>query len=178
VLIRSYEVPESQIEGIGNMSIPDALRTTSAAPTYFLPVQRGDKLYIDGGMMANNPTEFGIFEAHNLWPDQDINTIVSIGTGIPVAGKGSVNVLRLVDELVNIATDSQLIHDRVTEWLKLTQPTPNYFRLSPPDIGSIRLDESSVPLLVDMEKKTNEYMSQPQQLQTIEQFKVLFNIAS
>jgi len=178
VLIRSYEVPESQIEGIGNMPIPDALRTTSAAPTYFLPVQRGDKLYIDGGMMANNPTEFGIFEAHNLWPDQDINTIVSIGTGIPVAGKGSVNVLRLVDELVNIATDSQLIHDRITEWLKLTQPTPNYFRLSPPGIGSIRLDESSEPLLFDMEKKTNEYMSQPQQLQTIEQFKVLFNIAS
>jgi len=174
-VIRTYDAPESQIEGVGDgkLTIPDALRITSAAPTYFAPVQYGDRFYIDGGMTSNNPTELGIFEAHDLFQDQCIDTIVSIGTGDPVDSKSSGNVMSFLDAIVNITTDSERIHERVQEWLKLTNPTPNYFRFTPPVLGSIALDESKEPVLLDMEKKTDEYMSQPLQLQMIARLKDL-----
>eukprot|EP01124_Arcella_intermedia_P017581 TRINITY_DN2434_c0_g1_i1.p1 TRINITY_DN2434_c0_g1~~TRINITY_DN2434_c0_g1_i1.p1 ORF type:complete len:564 (-),score=121.87 TRINITY_DN2434_c0_g1_i1:63-1754(-) len=171
-LVRSYTAPEGQFEFIEDMSIPDALRTTSAAPTYFSPVNHDGKIYVDGGMVANNPTEIGIFEAHSLWQYQHINTIVSLGTGVPVDTKGSSNILKLVNEIVNIATDSELTHLRITEWLKFANPTPNYFRISPPELGSVKLDESDRNTLLDMERRTQLYMEAPEQKQLLQAIKI------
>jgi len=167
VLISSYDVPKGQSNILTGLPIPNALRATSAAPTYFSPVKIGNKCYVDGGMIANNPTELAIFEAHRLWKDRYIQCIVSIGTGVPTQTPGSQNVLRLVNEIVNIATDSEMTNTRVKEWLKFVHPKPDYFRLSPPGIGSINLDASSKTILLEMEKATNLYMEQPEQQQEI-----------
>jgi hypothetical protein len=32
----------------------------------------GEKLFVDGGFLHNNPTELALFEAHHLWPDKQI----------------------------------------------------------------------------------------------------------
>jgi len=109
-------------------------------------------------MIANNPTEIGIFEAHNKWPDHYIDLILSAGTGMPVEGKGDVNIFGIINGFINIATSSDEIHHRVEDWIKLTQPEPSYFRFSPPEVGSIPLDECSVKVLEEMERKTEEYM--------------------
>jgi len=109
-------------------------------------------------MIANNPTELAIFEAHNRWPDRYIHVLLSIGTGKPVEGNGSVNLIGIVKGIIDIATSSEQTHVRVEDCIKLLQPEPKYFRFSPPDVGSVALDESDESLLVDMEKKTEEYI--------------------
>jgi len=157
-LIRNYDNPRSPFPSLPDVTIPDALRITSAAPTYFAPVILGDKTFLDGGMITNNPTELAIFESHNKWPDRFIELILSVGTGQPVEGKGNVNVIGLIKGFVNIATCSEQIHLRVEDCILLLQPVPQYFRFSPPGVGSVALDESDEKVLLDMEKKTEEYI--------------------
>jgi patatin-like phospholipase/acyl hydrolase len=97
------------IDGRG-ITFAQALLATSAAPGYLpsvqigaLPSRRGESCvyppsltltkntthntgeheFIDGGVVANNPTEIAIFEAMRLWPGRRIS-VVSLGTGAPV----------------------------------------------------------------------------------------------
>jgi len=157
-LIRNYENPRSPFHSLPDITIPDALRITSAAPTYFASVKLEDKTYLDGGMITNNPTELAIFEAHNRWPDRYIDVILSVGTGKPVEGSGSVNLIGIVRGIIDIATSSEQIHHRVEDCIQLLQPVPEYFRFSPPSVGSVPLDESDENVLIEMEKKTEEYI--------------------
>jgi len=158
VVIRNYDNKTSPFPSLSDVSIPEALRITSAAPTYFAPVNLKNFTYIDGGMIANNPTEIGIFESHQKWSDEYIDLILSIGTGIPEEGKGNVNIIGLINGFVNISTSSDEIHHRIEDWIKLTQPEPSYFRFSPPGVGSVPLDECSVTILNEMEQKTEQYI--------------------
>lgn len=167
-LLRSFENPKSPYNGTCDVPIPIAMRSTSAAPTFFSPVRFDGKTIIDGGLLANNPTELGIFEAHHIWPDRFINLVVSIGTGTPKNGTGSESILQLVDEIVDIATSSQIIHERVKQWVSLTSPRPGYFRFSPHDIGSVRMDEADLTVLRSLEESTQKYIEQPEQLESIE----------
>jgi predicted acylesterase/phospholipase RssA len=55
-------------------------RATSAAPTYFPPAVIQNRGYVDGGLVANNPTMVAYAEAMRLWPKNSV-LVVSIGTG-------------------------------------------------------------------------------------------------
>ena len=77
------------------------MRATTAAPTYFKPVQMGDGMYSDGGLIASNPTAVAIHEARTLYPDIPIELVVSVGTGEFVSEKvepsfGWVRIIKLV----------------------------------------------------------------------------------
>jgi predicted acylesterase/phospholipase RssA len=72
----------------------EALRATSAAPTFFEEMTFGSPkmTYLDGGMGFNNPCAEVAFQAKSLWEGQSIGVIVSIGTGlqtIPSVKKGA-----------------------------------------------------------------------------------------
>lgn len=56
-----------------------ALRATTAAPTFFKPLLSFDELYVDGGILASNPTSVAVHEARTLFPDIPIELIVSCG---------------------------------------------------------------------------------------------------
>lgn len=56
----------------------EAARATSAAPTYFEPAVVGGHQYVDGGLVANNPTLVGYTEAVKLG---DVMCVVSVGNG-------------------------------------------------------------------------------------------------
>lgn len=70
-------------------TIWQAARATSAAPTFFKPMEinrpRPAITYIDGGMGHNNPAEVALEEAQRIWPDCSQFGLVSIGTGRPKA---------------------------------------------------------------------------------------------
>ena len=64
----------------------DIARSTTAAPTYFVPAQiasRDGTTYslVDGGLVANNPALNAYVEARKIYPDARQYLIVSIGTG-------------------------------------------------------------------------------------------------
>ena len=65
----------------------EALRATSAAPTYFAPVELSDRLTgekivcIDGGVGANNPSMLAYLEAKKLYPEADEFRMLSLSTG-------------------------------------------------------------------------------------------------
>lgn len=52
-------------------------RYTSAAPTYFTECDE----YVDGGLMANNPSHEGLKAIRDFYPNLQIALVVSLGTG-------------------------------------------------------------------------------------------------
>jgi patatin-like phospholipase/acyl hydrolase len=55
-------------------------RATSAAPTYFEPVEAREKSLVDGGVFATNPAMCALAEALNVVSPSDV-VVVSLGTG-------------------------------------------------------------------------------------------------
>nr|CAD2193145.1 unnamed protein product [Meloidogyne enterolobii] len=92
VLFRSYQLPEELTKGEDKMeemgyvdrnvtTIWKAARCSSAAPTYFPPF---DDIYVDGGVICNNPTMELLTEFVKLRPYFKLpnpHCVISIGTG-------------------------------------------------------------------------------------------------
>ena len=55
-------------------------RATSAAPTYFEPVESGERALVDGGVFATNPAMCALAEALNTVSPKEV-VLVSLGTG-------------------------------------------------------------------------------------------------
>ncbi|KAG6890166.1 hypothetical protein C0995_010870 [Termitomyces sp. Mi166 len=83
-LFRSYEVRSNQEY---NAKIWEAVRATSAAPTFFKRIEIGTdpkEEFVDGGLRCNNPTAEVLREAQKICGmDYPMSCIVSIGTGHP-----------------------------------------------------------------------------------------------
>ncbi|WP_264730432.1 MULTISPECIES: patatin-like phospholipase family protein [unclassified Wolbachia] len=66
------------------IKLKDALRSTTAAPTYFAPkylkINQKEMVLVDGGVFANNPAACAYASGKRLFPNDDI-IILSIGTG-------------------------------------------------------------------------------------------------
>jgi calcium-independent phospholipase A2-gamma len=83
-LFRTYDLPKSArtlLEGTSDARVWEAARATSSAPTFFVPVQIGQKQYVDGAIIANNPSAVALAEASVLFPTLPIDVFVCIGTG-------------------------------------------------------------------------------------------------
>jgi patatin-like phospholipase/acyl hydrolase len=91
VVITSYDITNREPVFFKNykdshksLKITDIARATSAAPTYFEPIQMKvdskNRTLIDGGIFINNPSVSAYVEAKKLFPNDDIK-VISIGTG-------------------------------------------------------------------------------------------------
>lgn len=91
VLVTAYEIEsrmptffkswEAQAEfSVKNYRLSDVARATSAAPTFFPPAKFEGKVFIDGGVFANNPTMCVLAEVKKLHPEESV-LVVSLGTG-------------------------------------------------------------------------------------------------
>lgn len=158
-IFRSYESSEQEAStyytGSTNgrgITLAQALLATSAAPGYLPPIRIGEHEFIDGGVVANNPTEIAILEALRLWPGRRLS-VVSLGTGLPTmdpqpskgagssAGGSSASLSPLpaihksVEPLFDIiaaATDAEQIHHRTKDWLARNRKLASCVRLNPP----------------------------------------------
>jgi uncharacterized protein len=63
-----------------DVRMTDAVRATSAAPTYFEPWPLGRRSLVDGGVFATNPAMCAYAEAARLRPGEDVR-LVALGTG-------------------------------------------------------------------------------------------------
>lgn len=59
----------------------DAARATSAAPTYFPPHIKGNRAFVDGGLIANNPALVALTEWGKTRGDEPVE-VWSIGAGL------------------------------------------------------------------------------------------------
>lgn len=69
----------------GSVKIWEAARATSAAPTFFEPVQlqigNEERNLIDGGIFINSPAVSAYAEAKRIFPDEKDFFVLSLGTG-------------------------------------------------------------------------------------------------
>jgi predicted acylesterase/phospholipase RssA len=117
-------------------TIWEAALATSAATSFFDPVQIGDRLYVDGAMGANNPSEEVEKEASNIWCELTgkleplVKCFISVGTG-----NGGINPISdkawklLTESLVKVATDTKRTEEAVSGRWREHQGS-RYFRFN------------------------------------------------
>uniref|UniRef100_A0A8C4DGZ4 phospholipase A2 n=1 Tax=Dicentrarchus labrax TaxID=13489 RepID=A0A8C4DGZ4_DICLA len=152
-----------------------AARSSGAAPTYFRPMGR----FLDGGLLANNPTLDAMSEIHQYNKvhgkgTKKLGIVVSLGTGKPPQvvvssvdvfrpsnplelAKSFVGAKELGKMLVDCCTDSDgCAVDRARAWCEMIDTI--YHRLSPQLSQEVMLDEVSDAVLVDMLWETQMYL--------------------
>uniref|UniRef100_A0A667WY68 phospholipase A2 n=1 Tax=Myripristis murdjan TaxID=586833 RepID=A0A667WY68_9TELE len=163
-----------------------AARSSGAAPTYFRPMGR----FLDGGLLANNPTLDAMTEIHQhnkalktegrAEEVQKLGIVVSLGTGKPPQvvvssvdvfrpsnplelAKSFVGAKELGKMLVDCCTDSDgCAVDRARSWCEMTDTI--YHRLSPQLSQEVMLDEVSDAVLVDMLWETQMYLYEKREI--------------
>ena len=115
---RSYS---SRWDILDDCPIWQACRATSAAPTFFPPMEIGNPpaAYVDGGMGYNNPIRALIEETSHIWPsDRKIGCIVSVGTGVLTSRDVGRTIKPVFDKLTEMATDTEKVAREFKEEMK------------------------------------------------------------
>nr|XP_060633015.1 85/88 kDa calcium-independent phospholipase A2 isoform X1 [Anolis sagrei ordinatus]XP_060633016.1 85/88 kDa calcium-independent phospholipase A2 isoform X1 [Anolis sagrei ordinatus]XP_060633017.1 85/88 kDa calcium-independent phospholipase A2 isoform X1 [Anolis sagrei ordinatus]XP_060633018.1 85/88 kDa calcium-independent phospholipase A2 isoform X1 [Anolis sagrei ordinatus] len=194
-LFRNYNIPEVKSKthskatsSFQPMTKPEdqlvwqAARSSGAAPTYFRPFGR----FLDGGLLANNPTLDAMTEIndYNKYLIQNgqghkvkkLGVVVSLGTGkAPQVPVSSVDVFRpsnpwelaktvygakeLGKLVVDCCTDPDgPCIDRARAWCEMIDA--HYIRFNPPLEVDVMLDEVSDTILVNLLWDTQLYIYQ------------------
>ncbi|XP_040003185.1 85/88 kDa calcium-independent phospholipase A2 isoform X2 [Xiphias gladius] len=163
-----------------------AARSSGAAPTYFRPMGR----FLDGGLLANNPTLDAMSEIHQYNKAlkveghkeeiKKLGIVVSLGTGKPPQvvvssvdvfrpsnplelAKSFVGAKELGKMLVDCCTDSDgCAVDRARSWCDMIDTI--YHRLSPQLSQEVMLDEVSDAVLVNMLWETQMYLYEKREI--------------
>ncbi|KAL1503060.1 hypothetical protein AB1Y20_011127 [Prymnesium parvum] len=187
-LFRNYEYPplaQSRHHGTPLVPLWQALRATTAAPSYFSEVllhsgslaaegaeeevaaalsaslggpTLGKLVLQDGALLANNPAAIALQEARALFPGVPIACLASFGTGsfAPSEIRRPGAWSSTVETLVKAATRTEEVHEMLADIL------PNaavpYFRFNP-EIPTISLDETSVHKLRELQGAGREFMT-------------------
>jgi hypothetical protein len=122
----------------------------------------------DGGLIANNPTEFAITHAHYLW-DSEPSIVVSLGTGISSPNKVSNSPLYWANQVARKVSDSEAIHKRV----KKSKKRYPYHRLNVDGIGEIGLDDTDPKSFDILVKDTQKYCSDNDELFKLISFQLI-----
>ena len=163
-LMCNYGEARQGQKGPSERKLWEAARASSAAPTYF---EAFENVFIDGGVMSNNPTLDGMSEmVQQLKMEGEplkIGMVVSLGTGVvPSKRTPGINLQRkaatLMDDLKGLyglvqvliaqvtASDGQEV-ERAQAWCNTLQCP--FFRFSPP-MKDIDLNETDNEKLIEM----------------------------
>lgn len=155
---RNYNLPDKSItyyESSCKHRVWQAVRASAAAPGFFEEFILDGFIHQDGGILINNPASVAIHEAQILWPHENIQTCVSLGSG-----RYTPNVLRLNEQkplqttsivtkltrLIDSATDTEGVHRLLQDLL----PAGTYYRLNPTLSNYFSIDETRPDKLEQM----------------------------
>jgi predicted acylesterase/phospholipase RssA len=156
----------------------EALRATSAAPTFFEEMQFGTPkvTYLDGGVGFNNPCAEVDYAAKALWEGRPTGIIVSVGTGlqsIPSVGNvgfwlpfGLGTDIALVSALAGMATSTQRVDNEMKRMYYNT--STRYYRFDV-DRGLANVSLEQWMKEDEMAALTEQYMRDAKQLRTARQ---------
>ncbi|KAF1985813.1 hypothetical protein K402DRAFT_404935 [Aulographum hederae CBS 113979] len=151
----------------------EALRATSAAPTFFEEMTFGTPrmTYLDGGVGFNNPCAEVDYAAKSLWEGRSIGVIVSVGTGlqtIPSVKKAATWLpfglgvdIALASALASMATGTARVDNEMQRMYYDTDTA--YFRFDV-DGGLVNVSLEQWMKEDEMAALTEQYMSDPRQL--------------
>ena len=120
-----------------------AARATSAAPTFFSPIEYGGEILVDGGVIANNPALYAYFEAKTLYPECQKFHMLSISTGgshhtmAMDAAKGLMNWAEQVSPMYSTA------QKRTTDFVMDKIADVEYIRIDDPLPEPVKMDETN-----------------------------------
>jgi len=141
-IFRSYRNFARPIEKLETMKIWQACRGTSAATTFFKPLEIGEDIYSDGGLLYNNPVQLVHIEAAEMFPGRE-TLLLSLGTGISSDKVFNPNFANIGTQLADLATQTE--KEAEVFFRKdgaQAARSKRYFRLNIPNIGNIALDEA------------------------------------
>mmetsp|Transcript_17445 Transcript_17445/g.37697 ORF Transcript_17445/g.37697 Transcript_17445/m.37697 type:complete len:920 (+) Transcript_17445:159-2918(+) len=159
-----------------------ALRATTAAPTFFKPLLSFDELYVDGGIVASNPSAVAVHEARAAFPGVPLDLVVSVGTGVfeEVKVPPRVGWDGVVAQILDSATDAEQVHHvledvfgegKTAQHTGTQMATTKYFRFNPtvgkPD--SFPIDEIDPGRLQELCDIVDKYMSEDEQKRKLQQ---------
>ena len=157
-----------------------AARSTGAAPTYFRAMGR----FLDGGLMANNPSLDALTEIHEYNMGlkstsqghlvRSIHCMVSLGTGkipsVPVSGCDFFRPGGLI-ELAQVAFQSKALFNLIIDQVAASEGRPvdrarawcsmidvPFFRFSPPLSEEVMMDCTDTKILINMLWETMCYL--------------------
>lgn len=157
----------------------EALRATSAAPTFFEEMQFGTPkvTYLDGGVGFNNPCAEVDYAAKALWEGRSIGVVVSVGTGlqsIPSVKKiaswlpfGLGTDISLASALAGMATSTARV-DNELKRMYYNSDT-KYYRFDV-DRGLANISLEQWMKEDEMAALTEQYMRDARQIRSAKQF--------
>jgi predicted acylesterase/phospholipase RssA len=162
VRLRSYDLPD---EPTLQATVCQAALATSAATTFFDPVNIGERSFADGGLGANNPVGEIEGEASNIWCSETgdlkplVKCFISIGTGNPGKKAFEDSIVKFVSKtLVQIATETENTEKKfIARWARHFDES-RYFRFNVEQgLQNIGLDECNNKGVI--ESATESYLT-------------------
>jgi len=153
-----------------NFYMRDAIMGSSAAPTFFEPIQvetvdgQGPHVLVDGSMFANNPAMCAFIEAQKIYPRATHYRIISLGTGMPdrrytyqqVSKWGFVEWV-LPSKGVPLASMMNTGQSQCVDYQLQYHPRVSYHRLNIPLTGCDRsMDDASEENIECLQDKADE----------------------
>lgn len=144
----------------------EALRATSAAPSFFSPAVIGGQTYVDGGLGANNPIDFALDEAMRcVEKGRQIACLVSLGCGTPCVATEVTTRLGwailpwkgLWDVLLSEATQSDHTALTFKNSLSTRSNIHKYYRF---DMGGVNMKLDDVGFLPTLKSAAETYVEQ------------------
>ncbi|KAL9064664.1 MAG: hypothetical protein Q9157_007754 [Trypethelium eluteriae] len=130
----------------------EAARATSAASSFFEPIQIGEpsQTFLDGAVGRNNPVTILWDEARRLWPPQSGETmestvqyVVSIGTGVPYPEPFGESLKQVFNTLKAAATETERTANQFVQDHADLVTKDGYYRLNVVHgLGDVGLEEA------------------------------------
>ncbi|KAI1287968.1 Calcium-independent phospholipase A2-gamma [Halotydeus destructor] len=163
-VFRNYNLPEKAYgyyDGSSKHKVWQAVRASSSAPGYFEEYVLDNHVHQDGGILINNPASIAIHEAKLLWPNEPIQSCISIGTGrytpastLAEAAAGPTSLRAKITSFIDSATDTETVHRLLQDLL----PKHSYHRINPTISEWLSLDETREEKIDQLKTDGQMYM--------------------
>jgi len=142
------------------MTVIEAARATSAAPTYFPPFNCKNRKLLDGGMEANCPLTVALQEALLIWPNHSFDVCVSVGNNGTVENtKFSDDVCTFMKTAIDLVASTEKGIKEASTLLELLHKEDSLIRINPKLNKDFSLEASDDKSMNEIERVTKSYIA-------------------